>query len=105
MAAPRFPLAPGRLSITTGWPQSAVNRSPTVRARRSLAAPGACGTMSVIVRDGNSCAAAIAGAATTPSASVQRNNVRTSEVMAASPSAALLHFMGRVPSHYGIRRQ
>ena len=35
-----LPPTPERLSTITDWPQAAVSRSPTVRASRSLVAPG-----------------------------------------------------------------
>src|SRR5262252_3107568 len=42
---PMLPAAPGRFSITTGWPQIAVSFSPTRRGIRSDAPPGANGTI------------------------------------------------------------
>src|SRR3954463_7493822 len=42
---PMLPAAPGRFSITTGWPQIAVSFSPTRRGIRSDAPPGAKGTI------------------------------------------------------------
>ncbi len=47
-AAPTLPLAPGRFSITMGWPRAACRRSCTARTTVSLAPPDACADTTVI---------------------------------------------------------
>ena len=42
---PMLPPAPGRFSITTGWPHFSDSFWPTMRASASEAPPGVCGTM------------------------------------------------------------
>ena len=41
MLAAMVPDAPGRFSITTGWPHISLSLTPTVRARMSLGLPNA----------------------------------------------------------------
>src|SRR5262249_58067205 len=52
------PPAPPRLSITTGWPSTAVMRSAVSRARMSVGPPGPAGTTSLMGRLGEVCALA-----------------------------------------------
>ena len=51
-SAPRFPLAPGRLSMTTAWPKRSESFGPTLRAMMSMPVPGENGTTTLIGRDG-----------------------------------------------------
>src|SRR5687767_6881955 len=53
---PMFPAAPGRFSISTGWPQIAVSFSATMRGMRSEAPPGANGTITRTGFCGHDCA-------------------------------------------------
>src|SRR6266487_3447025 len=50
------PPAPGRFSITTGWPSCAVSLSETVRAMMSVPLPGVNGTINLTVLVGQACA-------------------------------------------------
>ena len=43
-----FPLAPGRLSMMTGWPVRAVMWAPRMRAVISVMPPGEVDTMTLI---------------------------------------------------------
>jgi hypothetical protein len=47
-SVPMMPVAPARLSMTTGWPQASVSFWPMRRAARSIAPPGEAGTTMVI---------------------------------------------------------
>src|SRR5687768_18591466 len=55
---PMFPAAPGRFSISTGWPHIAVSFSPRRRGIRSEAPPGANGTITRTGFCGQDCACA-----------------------------------------------
>ena len=73
-----LPLAPGRLSTTTGWPSRSCSGVATRRARMSVGPPAGSGTIIRIGRVGYGpdCAnASIAGndSATQPAATVARN--------------------------------
>src|SRR5437762_1323045 len=50
------PPAPGRLSITTGWPSDVFRRSPNNRISVSAPCPGGNGTTSLSGCEGNGCA-------------------------------------------------
>src|SRR5882762_6451047 len=52
------PPAPGRFSITTGWPTCKETFSDTVRAMMSVPLPGVNGTMTLIGFAGQACAQA-----------------------------------------------
>ena len=56
-AVPTLPPAPGRLSITIGWPSVRPSGSATTRAMMSGELPGGNGTTSLIARAGQACAA------------------------------------------------
>lgn len=51
-AAAIVPAAPALFSTTTGCPSSTVNRAPSLRAIKSVEAPGANGTSNRIGRSG-----------------------------------------------------
>ncbi len=56
---PMLPAAPGRFSISTGWPHSVCSFSPTRRGIRSEAPPGANGTITRTGFCGQDCANAV----------------------------------------------
>ena len=60
--------APGRLSITTCWPQRFDNSCAMIRIGPSTAPPGENGTMTRTTRDGNVCARAKPDVAVTSTA-------------------------------------
>ena len=62
-SVPMLPLAPGRFSITTGWPSIGCRLSATTRPTMSGVEPGPNGTISRSGFVGQSCAAAGAIAA------------------------------------------
>ena len=45
ISVPMMPLAPGRVSITTGWPQASLIFCPRMRAIVSVVPPGFHGTI------------------------------------------------------------
>src|ERR1700724_678878 len=61
MSVPMLPLAPGRLSMTTGCPQRSDSFCPTVRARMSMPVPGVKGTMICTGLPGYGCGALFDG--------------------------------------------
>src|ERR1700688_391624 len=61
MSVPMLPLAPGRLSTTTGCPQRSDSFCPTVRARMSMPVPGVKGTMICTGLFGYGCSAPFDG--------------------------------------------
>src|SRR5947209_20043852 len=63
MLAPMVPPAPGRFSITKVCPTCFPTCSKTTRAMTSLATPAGIGTMTVTLREGQSCATADVSAA------------------------------------------
>ena len=65
--------APGRFSITTGWPIRSCNRLPTMRDSVSGKPPAGFGTMIRIGWVGYCCADAKPGASTSGEKSGQRN--------------------------------
>src|SRR4051794_16164948 len=56
MLAPMVPPAPGRFSTTAACPSCLPTWSITTRARMSLALPAPSGTITLMVREGQSCA-------------------------------------------------
>src|SRR6266705_5831188 len=76
LPGPTVPPAPGLFSIRTGWPTYFVAISAKRRRWVSVDPPGGQGQISVIGRDGNSCAAA-GSARTSPSSA----SLRASECM------------------------
>src|SRR5215510_15224427 len=54
---PMLPLAPGRFSMVTVWPQRCCNSSPKIRAKMSIPVPAVNGTTMVIGRSDNGWAA------------------------------------------------
>src|SRR5438093_924792 len=56
-------LAPGRFSITTGWPQTSARRPPSARENASVAPPGELGTTIFTGREGKAWAPAVASPA------------------------------------------
>src|SRR4051812_23229932 len=58
MLAPMVPPAPGRFSTMAAWPSCLPTCSITTRARISLALPAPSGTITLMVRVGQSCALA-----------------------------------------------
>src|SRR3954468_16655554 len=65
MFAPMVPPAPGRFSTTADWPSCLPTCSITTRARMSLALPAPSGTITLMLREGQSCADAGARAKVT----------------------------------------
>src|SRR5512137_162910 len=85
-----LPAAPGRLSITTGWPSSGRRLSATTRAVMSVLPPGGYGTTSLTGLDGQ--LSAPAG----PANSAERRMLQT-----ALPKLAILVLLVVVPRAAG----
>ena len=63
LAGPSVPAAPGRFSITIGWPRCFSVAGASARIAMSVEPPGGQGTISVTGRVGNCCACAVVASA------------------------------------------
>src|SRR5215471_2559734 len=80
--------APGRFSITKGWPSRSCSHCPISRATMSLPPPGVKPTIQRTGRDGKACADAKRGPAAR-AAAIEQTRVRRSGVMITSTQANL----------------